>query len=84
MKKLFDEDLSLSELKSMIKGLHKKKSYGNIILCALLALLLAAAIALIVSKLHCRCNDDFDDFDYDDDFDDDDFDDDDDDDDLDA
>ena len=67
MKKLFDEDLSLSDLKAMIGRLHKKKNHNYVLLGVLGALLLVAIIALIVIKLRCCCCDDeFDDFDYDD------------------
>lgn len=71
MKKMFDEDLSLGELKSMIKSLHKKKSFVYVLIGALGVSLLVAVVALIVSKRHCCCDDVYDDFDYDDDDDDD-------------
>ena len=67
MKKLFDEDLSLSDLKAMVGRLHKKKNYNYVLLGVLGALLVVAIVALIVIKMRCCCDDDFDDFDYDDD-----------------
>ena len=67
MRKMFEEDLSLSEIKSMIKGLHKKKNFSCILLGALGVLLLLAIIVCVVSKTRCCCDDSFDDFDYDDD-----------------
>ena len=67
MKRMFDEDLSLSELKAMIKSLHKKKSFNYVLIGALGVLLLAAIAALVFAKLRCCCDDNFDDFDFDDD-----------------
>jgi len=71
MKKWFEEDMSLHDLKAMIRGLHKKKSVNHVLLCVLCALLVAVIISLVVVKLRCCCDEDFSDFDYDDDFEDD-------------
>jgi hypothetical protein len=79
MKRIFDEDLSLSDLKSTIKGLNRKKDYSRVFIGALFVLLAIAVGILICSKLRCCCGCDSD-FDYDDDDFDDDFDDEDDDD----
>lgn len=75
MKKLFDDELSLSELKAMVKRLRKKESCSYILIGALGIILLLVVIAVVVMKLHggcCCCDDDYDDYDDDDDFDDDD------------
>lgn len=80
MKKMFDDDFSLTELKSMVKRLHKKESANYVLIGAIGILLLIGIVALIVIKVHggfCCCDDDYDDFDdYDDDFEDEDEDDD--------